>query len=149
MAWERFLQSSDAMSLDPALQAITKLKAYIAERWDTSIHSTDASEDRKPSRDAVGWYDDEAVYVSADRLREAAGGSLKAIEIAKALDAQGLIAKRHDARCNYVSYVPKIGHVKAYALSRPEFGRPKSSQDQEESITDKGVKFQDRRSRVQ
>jgi hypothetical protein len=121
-AWERFVQSSDAMALDPVRQVITTIGAYVAERWDTSIQPVAPSESRRPRREAVGWYDADAVYVLAHRLREAAGGSLKEIEVAKVLDAQGLIVKRRDSKSRYVSYVPQIGSVKAYALCRSAFG---------------------------
>ena len=68
----------------------------------------------------------------AHRLREAAGGSLKEIEVAKALDAQGLIVKRRDSKSRYVSYVPQIGSVKAYALCRSAFGPTGRDQGTEE-----------------
>jgi hypothetical protein len=135
-AWERFSRSTDAAALDPETQAVTNLRAWIAERWDSSIHPTDPPTstfgvERKPVRDALGWYDDTAVYLPAHRLREAAGGTLKEMEIAKALNAQGLIAKRHETGCFYVSYVPKVGKVKAYALSRSGFGRTGKNDDPE------------------
>src|SRR3712207_4887140 len=85
-AWERFVQSSDAMALDPVRQVITTIGAYVAERWNTSIQPVAPSESRRPRREAVGWYDADAVYVLAHRLREVAGGSLKEIEVAKVLD---------------------------------------------------------------
>ena len=123
-AWERFSNSTDAVSLDPEQQATTNLRTWIAERWDSSIHPTERkTQDRTPLRDALGWYDDDAVYIPAHRIVEAAGGALKEVEIGRALDKQGFIAKRHDASCRYVSYVSKIGGVKAYALSRVAFGR--------------------------
>jgi hypothetical protein len=133
-AWERFLQSSDALALDPVRQVITNIRAYIAERWNTSIQPVVPSEGRKPPRDAVGWYDADAVYVLADRLREAAGGSLKEVEVAKVLDAQGLIRKRRDGKSRYVSYVPQIGPVKAYALCRSGFRHTGCDQDPKEDV---------------
>ena len=54
---------------------------------------------------------------------EAAGGALKELEIGRALDAQALIAKRKAADCYFVKFVPKVGPMKAYALSRAAFGR--------------------------
>lgn len=123
-AWARFADSSDAVALNPEQQATTNLRAWIAERWGSSIHPT-VPEDtgRTPMRDALGWYDDEAVYIPTHRIVEAAGGSLKEIEIGRVLKAQDFIVKTHGADCFYVSYVPKIGKVKAYALSRKAFGR--------------------------
>lgn len=124
-AWARFADSSDAVALDPEQQATINLRAWIAERWGSSIHPTVPEDNgRVSNRDALGWYDDDAVYIPTHRIVEAAGGALKEIEIGRALKAQDFIAKTHDARCLFVSYVPKIGRLKAYALSRRAFGRP-------------------------
>ncbi|GJD53817.1 hypothetical protein OPKNFCMD_6595 [Methylobacterium crusticola] len=123
-AWAKFQDSTDAVALDPEAQATANLRTWIAERWGSSIHPTVADEDiRAPNRDAVGWYDEEAVYIPAHRIVEAAGGALKEIEIGRALDRQGLIAKTKGERHLFVNFVPKIGKVKAYALSRSGFGR--------------------------
>src|SRR5581483_6692841 len=74
-AWDRFQKSSDADALTPDEQAIASLRAWIAERWDVTIKSVDIgveSFDRKlNNREAVAWYDDAAIYVPAQRLREA------------------------------------------------------------------------------
>ncbi len=80
----------------------------------------------------AGWYDADAVYLPARRLQEAAGGGLTEIEVARVLDAQGLIAKRRDSKSRYVSYVPQIGPVKAYALCRSAFGPTERDQGTEE-----------------
>jgi hypothetical protein len=123
-AWGKFQNSSDAVALDPETQATANLRAWIAERWGSSIHPTVPDDSARASfKDALAWFDDDAVYIPAHRLVEAAGGTLKELEIGRALDRQGFIAKRHDATCLYVSYVPKIGPLKAYALARPAFGR--------------------------
>ena len=119
-AWNRYRQSGDAQALDPQTQAVTNIQTWIAERWDSSIQQVEAE---KIYRDAVGWYDDDAVYLPTERLRDAAGGGLKEIEVARALDTRDLLAKRKDAECRFVAYVPKVGKVKAYALRRSEFGR--------------------------
>lgn len=124
-AWSRFTASSDALALDPEQQVVMNLQAWIAERWNSSIHPTTSDDTMRASpRDALGWYDDIAVYIPARRISEAAGGALKEIEIGRALSHQGLIVKRHSNDCFYVSYIPKVGKVKAYALSRGAFGRP-------------------------
>ena len=120
-AWAGFRSSSDAQALDPAEQAIGNIRTWIAERWNTSVHWLDA--DIRPTRDAVGWWDDRAVYLTPDRLVEAAGGTLKENLIAKALGAAGMLAKTKDAEHLCISYVPRVGALKAYALSRAQFGR--------------------------
>ncbi len=120
-AWAAFRGSNDAVALDPSAQAIGNIRQWVAERWRTSIQAVDAEE--RPTRDAVGWWDEEAVYLPADRLVEAAGGGLKEAVIAKALKAAGMLAKTKDAEHLSISFVPKVGWLKAYALSRRHFGR--------------------------
>lgn len=123
-AWARFRNSTDAMALDPEAQATANLRTSIAERWNSSIHPIEPVDGgRPPNNEAHGWYDDDAVYIPRERLVAAAGGALKEIEIARALDRQGFIVKRKGERHLAVAYVPKVGKVAAYALSREEFGR--------------------------
>jgi hypothetical protein len=78
-------------------------------------------------RDAVAWYDNSAVYLPTERIREAAGGALKELLIAKALNERGLLAKRGSTTRLAVGYVPKVGYIQAYALSRTHFGRSTST----------------------
>lgn len=127
-AWERFEKSSDAEALSPDEQAIASLRAWIAERWDVTIKSVDAAAEgldrhRLNNREAVAWYDQGAIYVPVQRLREAAGETLKSQQIVKALTDRDLIAARQDQRRATVRWVPKIGRIDAYALKRSEFGR--------------------------
>src|SRR6185295_4645573 len=78
-AWERFQRSSDAEALTPDEQAIASLRAWIAERWDVTIKSVDSGADgfdrKLNNREAVAWYDEAAIYVPAQRLREASGAT--------------------------------------------------------------------------
>ncbi|MGU3663944.1 DUF927 domain-containing protein [Methylobacterium sp. A49B] len=123
-AWGRFRASTDAMALDPETQATALLRSYIAQHWDSSIYSTEPMEGgRAPGQKARGWYDAETVYIPREDLVAAAGGTLKEVEVARALDRQGFIAKRKSERHLCVAYVPKLGKVAAYALCRKEFGR--------------------------
>jgi hypothetical protein len=130
-AWERFEKSSDAEALVPEEQAIARLRAWIAERWDVTIKSVDAgheSFDRKlNNREAVAWYDEVAIYVPTERLREAAGETLKTQLIVKALEERDLLARRHDAKRAAVRWVPKVGQLQCYALRREAFGRSSST----------------------
>jgi hypothetical protein len=126
-AWDRFQKSSDAEALAPDEQAVASLRAWIAERWDVTIKSVDTGADgfdrKLNNREAVAWYDEAAIYVPAQRLREASGETLKAQQVVKALVDRDLLAKRHDNRRAAVRWIPKIGRVDAYALKRTEFGR--------------------------
>ena len=123
-AWARFQNSTDAVALDPEVQAVTNLRAWVAERWNSSIYPTLQDSLSRPSRDACGWYDERAVYILAHRLVEAAGGALKETEIGRALKRQGLLVATKDKDCFFISRIPGSGQkVKAYALSRSEFGR--------------------------
>ncbi len=124
-AWSRFQSSSDAKVLDPSAQAIANLRLWILERWGVTIRDV---ENNVGNQIAVGWYDADAVYIPKDRLRDAAGGALKQQEIVAALEAEDFIARRKGTR-PYVTYVPKIGDVGAYALKRSAFGRSNSQRD--------------------
>ena len=130
-AWAGFHESSNAMALDPDTRAVGAIQEWVAGRWNTSIHWLDA--DARPTRDALGWWDDGAVYLTPTSLIEAAGGAMKEEALAKLLNDRGMIAKRKSPKHTYVAYVPKVGPLnKAYALSRSHFGRSDrpSSNDQ-------------------
>ena len=120
-AWDRFKRSSDAAALDPDAQTIANLQRWTAERWDVTLRSVDRGHGIN-NRDAVGWYDETAVYIPTDRIREAAGNALKQSQIGALLHNRGLLAKKETDRF-YIKYVPLVGRVSAYALSRKEFGR--------------------------
>jgi putative DNA primase/helicase len=127
-AWERFKQSSDAAALDPEAQMIANLRQWIAERWDVTIKPVDAGTGIN-NREALAWYDDDSIYIPKDRIREAAGKALKRSEIGAVLGRRGLLAVKpaEDRFC--VRWVPNIGRVAAYALSREEFGRSTATKD--------------------
>ena len=137
-AWAKFTKSNDALALNPAEQAIRSIQQWVGERWDTSIHGIDSG--LRSYRDAVGWWDNDAVYLTPDALVEAAGGALKESLIAKSLSAAGMLAKTKDAEHLSVSFVPKVGRFKAYALSRSDFGRgsteEKASEEAEAEAAD-------------
>jgi hypothetical protein len=121
-AWNRFRQSSDAAALDPETQTIAQLRAWIAERWGVTIKDVNAQSDIN-NRETVAWFDERAVYMPKDRLREAAGSSLRESEVASILDRRGMLAKKTEGDRLYVRFVPRVGRVTAYALCRSEFGR--------------------------
>ncbi|CAA7618261.1 DUF927 domain-containing protein [Magnetospirillum sp. SS-4] len=126
-AWSRFQKSSDAEALEPGEQVVSMLRAWIAERWDVTIKAVDAGElsfDRKANnREAVAWYDRDAIYIPAHRLREAAGETLKAVQISKILADRDMLSRRHNDKRAIVRFVPGIGRLDAYALKRSELGR--------------------------
>lgn len=126
-SWERFTRSSDAEALAPDEQAIANIRAWIAERWDVTIKSVDTGADgfdrKLNNREAVAWYDQTAIYLPVQRIREASGETLKAQQIVKALTDRDLLAKRHNSKRASVRHVPEVGRIDAYALKRQEFGR--------------------------
>lgn len=127
LPWRRFGASSDALALDPPAQVVANLRNWIAERWGVTVKPNDANIDcfghaRFNNREAVGWYDDDAVYLPTRRIREAAGSTLKEQEIARILDERALLATHERGRLT-VRYVPKVGHVQCYALRRAAFGK--------------------------
>lgn len=126
-SWERFTRSSDAEALAPDEQAVANIRAWIAERWDVTIKSVDTGADgfdrKLNNREAVAWYDETAIYLPVQRIREASGETLKAQQIVKALTDRDLLAKRHDGKRASVRWVPQVGRIDAYALKRQELGR--------------------------
>jgi len=125
--WQQFDQSSDALALKPEQQVIVNLTTWIAQRWDVTIKPIEPGIDaygqvRTNNRDALGWYDEEAVYLPTNLIREASGGALKETQIARILDEKGYLAKRESAKRLAVRYVPRIGKSQCYALSKERFG---------------------------
>jgi hypothetical protein len=125
--WEQFDQSSDALVLKPEQQIIINLTTWVAQRWDVTIKPVETGanaygQPRTNNRDALGWYDDEAVYLPTNVMRQAAGGALKETQIARILDERGYLARRESAKRLAVRYVPKIGKSQCYALSKERFG---------------------------
>jgi hypothetical protein len=119
-AWGQFISSSDALALDPDEQAIANIHQFVKQRWDVTIRSTTAC--AGSSREAVGWYDDKAVYLPMDTLAEAAGGVLSEKEAARLLDRRGHLMRPEKNRIA-TRYVPKLGRLGCYALKRNIFGR--------------------------
>ncbi|WP_198157579.1 DUF927 domain-containing protein [Methylobacterium nodulans] len=138
-AWDRFQGSPDATALDPEERAIESLRHWIAEKWGSGIHPTDPGSAgdvvKNWSRDAIAWFDDHMIYIPATRIVEACGGGLKEIEIGRALDQRGLIAKRKARDCFFTNFVPRVGRLKAYALPRSEF-RSKSREEPALAVID-------------
>jgi hypothetical protein len=132
--WTRFRQSSDAAVLDPEMQAIARLRTWIAERWEVTVKSVDNADGRN-NREAVAWFDETSVYIPKDTFREAAGGALRGSEVASILARRGLLAKRPEADRLYVRFVSKVGRVEAYALSRSQFGRSGDATDPDAALT--------------
>jgi hypothetical protein len=122
-AWRRYAGSDGAMALDPAEQAINALRAYIAERWNVTIKSTD-DETGVNNREAIGWYDKTAVYLPTARLRDASNGQVREQWLASLLKDRKLLARQGDPATGRIAvkYIPKIGYVQAYALKLAEFG---------------------------
>ena len=74
------------------MQAISRLKQWIAERWDVTIKDVNAGTGIN-NREAVAWYDENVVYIPKETIGEAIGNTLKDNEIGKALSEQGLLAR--------------------------------------------------------
>ena len=119
-AWNWFIRSSDAAPLDPEKQAIDNIQTWISERWEVTIKNVNARSGN--NREAVAWFDDKAVYIPKSRLREAAGNTLKKSQIAAILSQRGLLVEKPKADRYCVEWIPRIGRMPAYALSRGFFG---------------------------
>jgi hypothetical protein len=55
---------------------IRRARRWIAERWDVLIKSTKATSGVN-NRETIAWYDETAIYIPKERIREAAGNVLK------------------------------------------------------------------------
>jgi hypothetical protein len=121
-AWDQFRRSSDAEALDPEAQAISNLNQWIAEGWDVTIKKVDADTGIN-NREAAAWYDDDAVYIPKDRIGEATGNVLKERELGKALNNRKLLARKPEGDRYVIRWIPKVGGVSCFALSRRAFGR--------------------------
>jgi hypothetical protein len=115
-AWRGF--TGGAPSVDE--QAINALRAWIAERWDVTIHEIASS--RVALREAVAWYDQNAVYIPSKRIVEACGGNLSKKHIGQMLREHKLLyAQGGDTVI--VRNIPGLAKIDAYALSRASMGR--------------------------
>ncbi|MBI1209752.1 MAG: DUF927 domain-containing protein [Azospirillum sp.] len=144
-AWQRFDSSSDAQALKPDEQVINNIRAYIAERWDVTVKSTEATTEsfdgtrRTNNRESVGWYDDGAIYLPTHRIREAAGNTMKEQQIIRVLVEHDCLLRRHDDKRAAVRWVPKVGRIAAYALKRSAFGRSNRTSDPDLTVIQGGM----------
>jgi hypothetical protein len=121
-AWESFCESEGARALNPNRQAITNIQQFIAERWDVTVKNVSAPAG-VVDRQTVAWYDQDTVYLPANRAAEAAGYVLGGQRIGAALEQGGHLSRRLNSRRIAIRYVPKIGYIDCYALRRSQFGR--------------------------
>jgi hypothetical protein len=121
-AWNRFSDSDDALALDPDRQAVINIRQFIAERFDVTIKNVTSPGTNINNREAVGWYDNDTVYLSTKRIVEAAGNILSDRRIAVVLDQRGYLSRRGSPSRIAIRWVPKVGHIDCYALRRSEFG---------------------------
>jgi len=141
--WQQFDQSSDALALKPEQQIIVNLTTWVAQRWDVTIKPIEPGvnaygQTRTNNRDALGWYDEEAVYLPTNLIREASGGALKETQIARVLDEKGYLAKRDSAKRLAVRYVPTVGKSQCYALSKERFGWGSDEEEPELTVVQGG-----------
>jgi hypothetical protein len=118
--WQRFIDGAGAEALDPEEHALANLRRWVAEHWDTAIKKIGSASHN--SRDAAGWYDEQAVYIPVARISEASGAVLSERAIGRQLKQKGCLAHTDKDRST-VRYIPGIGVINAYALKRSEFGR--------------------------
>jgi hypothetical protein len=117
--WGRFIGSTEALALDPYAQALANLRRWIAEHWDVALKKTELP--YKTSRDAVGWHDDDAIYIPTDRMLAAIGGVMSVRPFVRRLDEQKLLLRTTSDQRLVIRNVPKVGKVDVYCLDRKEF----------------------------
>src|SRR5262245_44652691 len=79
-AWQRYTKSADAEVLDPDMQMIAHLQAWVLSGWDVTVKDC-AAANGVNNREASAWYDKHAVYIPKNEIVEAAGGSIKESQI--------------------------------------------------------------------
>jgi hypothetical protein len=110
---------------------VISIRQYIAERWDVTIKNVTDGKGVN-NREAVGWYDQDTVYLPINRITEAAGGALKEQRTAAVLDQGGYLTRRGGPKRIAIRYVPRVGYVDCYALRRSKFGRTDKDTDPDE-----------------
>ena len=125
--WEKFTRSVEAQALNPEGLAMANLRRWIAQHWGVAIKKTD--EPYKSSRDALGWYDRDAIYIPVGRVSEAIDGALSIAAFARLLGRAELLWDRTDDRRAAIRRVPDVGKVDVYALKRAAFRDDKGSSD--------------------
>jgi hypothetical protein len=127
--WERFTSSTEARALNPEGSAMFNLRRWIAEGWDVVIKKTNLP--HRSARTALGWYDDDAIYVPTSRISEAIGGVLSERAFVKLLIRAGLLWVRTDSQRAAIRKVPGFGQVDVYALRRGAFmsKQPRADED--------------------
>jgi hypothetical protein len=117
--WEKFTRSVEALTLNPEGLAMTNLKRWVAQHWDVAIKKTEVP--YLSSRDAFGWYDDNAIYIPIARISEAVDGAMSVPAFARLLIRGGLLWTRTDNRRASIRRVPAVGKVDVYALKKGAF----------------------------
>jgi hypothetical protein len=122
-AWAGYSQSAGAAALSPEDQADANLRRWVAERYAVTIKNVNRhTKEWNNNREAVGWYDNQAVYVPADRIVDACGSGLSQRAIGHMLADRQLLIKGRKDRLPTVNYVPGLGlYVTCFALKSAEF----------------------------
>jgi hypothetical protein len=118
-AWNRYLVSADAASLDPDQNCIDALRDWIARNWEVSIKNL--FDNSPPYRQADGWFDDNCIYILADQIVDAVGIGLKRAEIARVLDRHGLLKHTDGDRKSY-RRMPGMPGVTVFCIDRTKMG---------------------------
>jgi putative DNA primase/helicase len=125
--WRHFDSSADAGVLRPQDELLRHLATWVAERMDATIKGV-APEGPGPqhprinSREAEGWYDPQTIYIPSPRITAATGGIFGRSEVGKILRRLEILQRTKEADRATVGYVPGVGHVQCYAISRERLG---------------------------
>jgi hypothetical protein len=116
--WKQFKESDSAAALSPLDEAVDNLRHAVRSKLDISIKKLPLAQERN-NRDAEGFYDDSAVYLSKDQLGRMSG--MGPGEVARELHRRGMLLKG-PGRYLLQPYVKGLGAVPSYALCRLHFG---------------------------
>lgn len=127
-AYKNYLKSSDSSILHPRIQIIENIQSWIATRWDVTIKTLGTLQ-YDNNREAVGWYDNNTVYIPSSTIVEAAGSIAKKEFISKVFIEKGLLFERANSKQATINYVRGVGGGKFYALDRHKLQLRTTEQD--------------------
>jgi hypothetical protein len=116
--WKQFRESDSATTLNPLNEAIDNLRHAVRSKLDISIKKLPVDKQERNNRDAEGFYDADAVYLSKHQLGQMSG--MAPLEVARELHRLGMLLKG-PGRYLLHNYVKGLGPVPSYALSRLHF----------------------------
>lgn len=121
-SFARFSLSDEAKAADPMAEAQGALVDYLASNCRGGPVLRVDDERARAYKETVAWFDDDMVYVRANKLAEIAGGKVVQAAFARYLSKAGvLVAGRKEGELAH-DYLAGVGSVRHYCLSAAALG---------------------------